>query len=91
MDYQDVLRDYAGDYIYLILNKWFCDFQIIGPVVVLIDELMKGSDFPTIISEMNNKYWVPHIDPDDDPADLVLDRKMITYCISQGSNKSFVW
>lgn len=83
MYYEDVLRDYAGDDTDLILNKWFCDFQIIGPVVVLIDELMKGSDFPTIVSEMNNEYGVPHVDPDDDPADLLLDRKMITYCISQ--------
>ena len=82
--YQDVLRDYAGDDTDLILNKWFCDFQIIGPVVVLIDELTKGSDFTTIVSEMNYKYGVPHIDPDDDPADLMLDRKMITYCISKG-------
>jgi len=84
MYYQDVLRDYAGDDTDLILNKWFCDFQIIGPVVVLIDELMKGSEFPTIVSEMNKKYGAPHIDPDDDPADLMLDRKMITYCISKG-------
>jgi len=60
-----------------------CDFQIIGPVIVLIDELMKGSDFPKIVSEMNNEYGVPHIDPDDDPADLIKERKMITYCISQ--------
>ena len=79
MYYQDVLRDYAGDDTDLILNKWFCDFQIIGPAVVLIDELTKGSDFPTIVSEMNKKYGAPHIDPDDDPADLMLDRKMITY------------
>ena len=81
MYYEDVMRDYAGDDTDLILNKWFCDFQIIGPVVVLIDELMKGSDFPTIVSEMNCEYGVPHIDPDDDPADLMLDRKMITYGI----------
>ncbi len=83
MYYEDVLRDYAGDDTDLILNKWFCDFQIIGPVIVLIDELMKGSDFHTIVSEMNNEYGVPHIDPDDNPADLIQDRKMITYCISQ--------
>jgi hypothetical protein len=82
MYYKDVVRDFAGDDTDIILNKWFCDFQIIGPVVVLIDELMKGSDFPTIVSEMNNNYGIPHIDPDDDPADLMLERKMITYCVS---------
>jgi len=84
MYYQDVLRDYSGDETDLILNKWFCDFQMIGPVVALINELTKGSDFTTIVSEMNNKYGIPHIDPDDDPADLLFDRKMITYCISPG-------
>lgn len=83
MYYKDVLRGYAGDGVDLILHKWFCDYQKTGPVIVLIDELMKGSDFPTIVSEMNDEYGIPHFDVDDDPEDMRLDRKMVTYSISQ--------
>jgi len=82
MYYKDVLRDYTGDDTDLILHKWFCDFQIIGPVIVLLDELIKGSDFPTIVSKMNDEYGIPHFDVDDDPEDMTLDRKMVTYSIS---------
>jgi hypothetical protein len=83
MYYKDVLRNYAGDDTDLILHKWFCDYQIIGPVIVLLDELMKGSDFSTIVSEMNDEYGIPHFDVDDDPEDMTLDRKMVTYSISR--------
>ncbi len=61
MYYKEVLRDYLGD-IDLILHKWFCDYKIIGPVIVLINELMKGSDFETIVSKMNDEYGIPHFD-----------------------------
>lgn len=83
MYYKQVLRDYAGDSIDLILHKWFCDYKIIGPVIVLINELMKGSDFETIVSEMNDEYGIPHFDVEDDPADMRLDRKMVTYSLSK--------
>jgi hypothetical protein len=83
MYYKEVFRDYLGAGIDLILHKWFCDYKIIGPVVVLIDELIKGSDFETIVSKMNDEYGIPHFDVDDDPADMRLDRKMVTYSISQ--------
>ncbi len=83
MYYKDVLQDYAGDSTDLILHKWFCDYQIIGPVIVLLDELMNGSDFETIVSKMNDEYGIPHFDVDDDPADLRLDRKMVTYSIGR--------
>ncbi|VVB96037.1 Uncharacterised protein [uncultured archaeon] len=80
--YKEVLRGYTGDGTDLILHKWFCDYQIVGPVIVLIDELMNGSDFETIVSKMNDEYGIPHFDVDDEPEDLSLDRKMITYSIS---------
>jgi hypothetical protein len=83
MYYKDVLRDYVGDDIDIILHKWFCDYKIIGPVVVLINELMKGSDFETIVSKMNDEYGIPHFDVEDRPEDLRLDRKMVTYSVSQ--------
>ena len=82
MYYKEILRKYLGDNIDLILHKWFCDYKIFGHVIVLIDELMKGSDFETIVSEMNDEYGIPHFDVDDEPEDLSLDRKMITYSIS---------
>ncbi|NJD76410.1 MAG: hypothetical protein FIB08_04845 [Candidatus Methanoperedens sp.] len=84
--YKEVLRSFVGDDTDLILHKWFCDYQIIGPVIVLICELMKGSDFETIVSKMNEEYGIPHIDVDDEPQDLSMDRKMITYslCDVQG-------
>ena len=83
MYYEEVLREYAGDGIDLILHKWFCDYQKTGPVIVLINELMKGSDFETIVSRMNDEYGIPHFDVEDDPADMRLDRKMVTYSVSQ--------
>ncbi len=83
MYYKQVLRDYAGDDADLILHKWFCDYRIIGPVVVLIDELMKGSDFETIVSRMNDEYGIPHFDVDDKPEDMRLDRKMVMYSTGQ--------
>ncbi len=86
MYYKEVLRDYVGDDIDLILHKWFCDYKIIGPVIVLINELMKGSDFETIVSKMNNEYGIPHFDVEDDPKDLRLDRKMVTYSIGESDN-----
>ena len=52
-------------------------------MIVLINELMKGLDFKTIVSEMNDEYGIPHFDVDDKPEDMRLDRKMITYSISQ--------
>ncbi len=79
--YKEVLRSYVGDGTDLILHKWFCDYQIIGPVIVLIGELMKGSDFETIVSKMNDEYGAPHIDVDDEPQDLIPNRKMITYSL----------
>lgn len=81
--YKEVLRQYAGDGVDMILHKWFCDYQITGHVIVLIDELMNGADFETIVSKMNDEYGVPHIDVDDDPEDLKQDRQMVTYCLSQ--------
>ncbi len=83
MYYEQVLRDYAGDDIDLILHKWFCDYKIIGPVIVLIDELMKAADFETIVLKMNDEYGIPHFDVEDKPEDMRLDRKMVTYSISQ--------
>ena len=83
MYYKEVFRNYAGEDIDLILHKWFCDYKIIGPVIVLINELMKGSDFETIVSKMNDEYGIPHFDVEDDPKDMRLDRKMVTYSISQ--------
>ena len=84
MYYKDVFRNYVGgDGVDLILHKWFCDYMIIGPVVVLIRELMAGSDFETIVSKMNDEYGIPHFDLEDDPADKRLDRKMVTYSISE--------
>ncbi|MCZ7393073.1 MAG: hypothetical protein ABOK23_06205 [Candidatus Methanoperedens sp.] len=82
MYYKEVLHDYVGDSIDLILHKWFCDYKIIGPVIVLIDELMKGSDFETIVSKMNDEYGIPHFDVEDKPEDMRLDRKMVTYSIA---------
>ncbi len=79
--YKQVLRDYAGAEADLILHKWFCDYKIIGPVIVLINELMKTADFPTIVSRMNDEYGIPHFDLEDKPEDMRLDRKMITYSI----------
>jgi hypothetical protein len=84
MYYKDVFRNYfGGDGADLILHKWFCDYMIIGPVVVLLRELMAGSDFETIVSKMNEEYGIPHFDVEDDPADKRLDRKMVTYSISE--------
>lgn len=83
MYYKEIFRDYVGDDVDLILHKWFCDYKIIGPVIVLIDELMKAADFETIVSKMNDEYGIPHFDVEDDPADMRLDRKMVTYSISQ--------
>lgn len=83
MYYKEVLRNYLGHDIDLILHKWFCDYKIIGPVIVLIDELMKGSDFETIVLKMNDEYGIPHFDVEDKPEDMRLDRKMVTYSISQ--------
>lgn len=82
MYYKDVFRKYVGG-VDLILHKWFCDYKIIGPVVVLIKELMAGSDFETIVLKMNEEYGIPHFDVEDDPADKRLDRKMVTYSISE--------
>jgi len=81
--YKEVLRNYAGDGTDFILHKWFCDYQIIGPVIVLIDELIKGENFETIVSKMNNEYGIPHFDVDDDPEVMTLDRKMVTYSLNQ--------
>lgn len=81
--YKDVFRNYVGNGVDLILHQWFCDYRIIGPVMVLINELFKGSDFETIVSKMNDEYGIPHFDVDDDPSDMRLDRKMVTCSISQ--------
>lgn len=84
MYYKDVFRNFVGsDGVDLILHKWFCDYKIIGPVMVLIRELMEWSDFGTIVSKMNDEYGIPHFDVDDDPADMTLDRKMVTYSVSE--------
>ncbi len=88
--YKEALRDYAGEHMDLILNKWFCDYQKTGSVIVLIDELMNGSDFPTIITKMNDEYGIPHFDVEDDPYDMRFDRKMITYSIGH-ENKVEKW
>jgi hypothetical protein len=83
MYYRDVFRDYVGhDGVDLILHKWFCNYMIIGPVAVLISELMGGSGFPTIIDEMNEEYGTVHVDVEDTPEDLMQDRKMVTYSLS---------
>ena len=83
MYYKDVFRDYIGkDGVDLILHKWFCDYKIVGPVIVLIQQLMAGSDFDTIVDKMNDEYGVPHFDVEDDPSDMTLDRKMVTYSVS---------
>jgi hypothetical protein len=82
MYYRDVFREFVGSKnVDLILNKWFCDYQIVGPVKVLIRELMEGSDFDTIAAKMNEEYGTPHFDLEDDPEDMELDRKMITYSV----------
>jgi hypothetical protein len=65
------------------LHKWFWDYKIIGPVVVLIRELMVGSDFETIVDKMNDEYGIVHFDVEDEPADRRLDSKMITYSLSE--------
>ncbi len=84
MYYKDVFRDYIkGNKVDLILHKWFCDYRKIGQAIVLIRELIEGSDFKTIVSKMNDEYGVPHFDVEDDPADMTLDRKMVTYSISE--------
>lgn len=84
MYYRDVFRDFVGNNgVDLILNKWFCDYKIAGHVKVLIGELMEGLDFETITAKMNDEYGTPHFDLDDDPEDLEMDRKMITYSIGQ--------
>ena len=84
MYYRDVFRDFVGcKNVDLILNKWFCDYKIVGPVKVLIRELMERSDFATISAKMNDEYGTPHFDLEDDPEDLEMDRKMITYSIGQ--------
>lgn len=82
MYYKDVFRNYVGGGVDLILHKWFCDYMITGPVVVLIRELMACSDFETIVLKMNEEYGIPHFDAEDDPADKRLDRKMVTYSVS---------
>ena len=82
MYYRDVFREFVGSKnVDLILNKWFCDYKIVGPVKVLIKELMEGSDFETIAAKMNDEYGIVHFDLEDDPDDMKLDRIMITYSI----------
>ncbi|MFU8767478.1 MAG: hypothetical protein ACNA7I_07435, partial [Candidatus Methanoperedens sp.] len=81
MYYRNAFRDYVGNGVDLILHKWFCNYMIIGPVAVLIRELMRGSGFETIISEMNQEYGQPHVDVEDTPEDLMQDRKMVTYSL----------
>lgn len=88
MYYKDIFRNYAGS-VDLILHKWFCDYRIIGPVMVLIRELMAGSDFETIVLKMNDEYGIPHFDVEDDPADMRLDRKMVTYSKYDGDVKTW--
>lgn len=51
-------------------------------MIVLIRELMEGSDFETVVLKMNEEYGIPHFDVEDDPADMRLDRKMVTYSLS---------
>lgn len=82
MYYRDVFRDFVGSKnVDLILNKWFCDYKIVGPVKVLIRELMEGSEFDTISAKMNDEYGIVHFDMEDDPEDMKLDIKMITYSV----------
>ncbi len=82
MYYRDAFRDFVGhEGVDLILHKWFCDYKKIGQMAVLFRELMAGSDFETIVGEMNEEYGVPHFDVEDDPADMTLDRKMVTYSV----------
>jgi len=84
MYYRDVFREFVGSKnVDLILNRWFCDYKIVGPVKFLIRELMEGSDFETIAAKMNDEYGTPHFDLEDDPEDMEPDRKMITYSIGQ--------
>ena len=87
--YKEALHDYLGADTDLILHKWFCDYQKTGPVAVLIRELMNGSDFETIVSKMNDEYGVPHVDVEDDPADVTPDRKMVTYHLHEKNPKGF--
>ena len=82
MYYRDAFRDFVGhEGVDLILHKWFCDYKKIGQMAVLFRELMAGVDFETIVAEMNEEYGVPHFDVEDDPADMTLDRKMVTYSV----------
>ncbi len=81
--YGHVFRNHLGDRIDLILNQWFCDYNQIGPAIVLVDELIRGSDFDMIVSRMNDEYGIPHFDVEDDPSDMRLDRKMITYSLGE--------
>ncbi|MFA4957589.1 MAG: hypothetical protein WC556_11540 [Candidatus Methanoperedens sp.] len=82
MYYRDVFRDFVGSKnVDLFLNKWFCDYKIVGPVKILIRELMEGSDFEAIAAKMNDEYGIVHFDLEDDPEDMKLDRKMITYSV----------
>ena len=82
MYYKEAFRDFVGyEGVDLILHKWFCDYKKIGQMAVLFRELMAGSDFRTIVAEMNEEYGIPHFDVEDDPADMKLDRKMVTYSV----------
>lgn len=84
MYYRDVFRDFVGNNgVDLILNKWFCDYKLVGNVKVLIRELMEGSDVKAIAKMINDEYGTPHFDLEDDLDDLEMDRKMITYSIGQ--------
>jgi hypothetical protein len=79
MYYKDVIREYVGGSVDLILHKWFCDYRKIAPVIALISELLACSDVETIIAKMNEEYGVVHFDEEDAPEDKRLDRKMMTY------------
>ncbi len=82
MYYKDAFRDFVGsEGVDLILHQWFCDYKKIGQMAVLFRELMAGSDFMTIVAKMNEEYGTPHFDVEDDPADMRLDRKMVTYSV----------
>ncbi|MCL7415552.1 MAG: hypothetical protein M8349_05765 [ANME-2 cluster archaeon] len=82
MYYKEAFRDFVGhEGVDLILHKWFCDYKKVGQMAVLFRELMAGSDFETIVAEMNEEYGTPHFDVEDDPADMKLDRKMVTYSV----------
>jgi hypothetical protein len=83
MYYRDVFRKYVGSGVDMILNKWFCDYRKIAPVIALISGLMAGSNIEAIITMMNDEYGVVHFDEEDAPQDKRLDRKMMTYSISQ--------